>query len=118
KNQALKAILFTAIEWVKGKKALLTGDTGEAAAKDDLGSLTNRTSAFTDPEIGWPPRPLEPYLKPPIAGEGQWIRLDDDPFITPLPQLPSPFVTTFVRTDPSAQHTLFFFKQKTAYEIS
>lgn len=109
KNQALKAIVFTTMEWVKGKKAALTGDTGEQAAQDDLGSLTTSKNAgpasFTDPEIGWPPKPLEPMIKPALAGEGQWIRLDDDPFITPIPSLPSPFVTTFVRTDPSAQHT-------------
>jgi hypothetical protein len=107
KNQALKAVLFTTLEWVKGTKAQITGDTGEEAAQDDLGALTAKggSSTFTDPEIGWPPKPLEPIIKPAIAGEGQWIRLDDDPFITPIPGLPSPFVTTFVRTDPSAQHT-------------
>lgn len=109
KNQALKAIVFTATEWVKGKTAAWTGDTGEQAARDDLGSLTSTKNApptsFTDPEVGWPPKPLEAMIRPPLAGEGQWIRLDDDPFITPLPSLPSPFVTTFVRTDPSAQHT-------------
>lgn len=109
KNQTLKAVVFTAMEWIKGKKAALTGDTGEQAAQDDLGSLTTTKNAgpstFTDPEIGWPPKPLEPLMKPAIAGEGQWIRLDDDPFITPIPSLPSPFVTTFVRSDPTAQHT-------------
>jgi hypothetical protein len=108
KNQALKAIVFTTLEWVKGKRAALTGDTGEQAAEDDLGSLKSANagpSTFTDPETGWPPKPLEPMIKPGIAGEGQWIRLDDDPFITPIPSLPSPFVTTFVRSDPSAQHT-------------
>ncbi|MBX3214444.1 MAG: hypothetical protein KF850_20580 [Labilithrix sp.] len=108
KNQALKAIVFTTLEWVKGKRAELTGDTGEAAALDDLGSIETGTlgpSTFTDPEIGWPPKPLEPLMKPAIAGEGQWIRLDDDPFITPIPGLASPFVTTFVRSDPSAKHT-------------
>ncbi|MBN9162663.1 MAG: hypothetical protein BGO98_45540 [Myxococcales bacterium 68-20] len=108
KNQVLKAVVFTTMEWVKGTKAQLTGDTGEEAAQEDLGSLPTSTpfpSNFTDPEIGWPPKPLVPMIKPAIAGEGQWIRLDDDPFITPIPGLPSPFVTTFVRSDPSAQHT-------------
>jgi hypothetical protein len=109
KNQALKAIVFTTLEWVKGKKAALTGDTGETAAQEDLGALTanaaQRPTSFTDPEIGWPPKKLDPIIKPALPGEGEWIRLDDDPFITPIPSLPSPFVTTFVRTDPSAQHT-------------
>jgi len=109
KNQALKAVVFSMLEWVKNTKAKLTGDTGEQAAQDDLGALATLKplgpSTFTDPEIGWPPKPLEPILKPPIAGEGEWIRLDDDPFITPIPGLPSPFVTTFVRSDPAARHT-------------
>lgn len=109
RNQALKAIVFTVLEWVEGQRAALTGDTGEEAAQEDLGALATRERGapptFTDPEIGWPPRPLEPMMKPALAGEGQWIRLDDDPFITPIPGLPSPFVTTFVRTDPSARHT-------------
>jgi hypothetical protein len=104
KNQALKAVVFTALEWAKGKRAAITGDTGEKAAQEDLGGNVAPTS-FTDPEIGWPPKPLEPIMKPALAGEGQWIRLDDDPFITPIPSLPSPFVTTFVRSDPGAQHT-------------
>jgi hypothetical protein len=107
KNQALKAIVFTTLEWVKDKRAAITGDTGEEAAQDDLGGKTTTAAptSFTDPESGWPPRPLEPMMKPPLAGEGQWIRLDDDPFITPIPGMPSPFVTTFVRTDPTAAHT-------------
>lgn len=110
KNQAFKAIVFTALEWIKGRKAALTGDTGEQEAKDDLGSLQSNqiaAASFIDPEIGWPPRPLEPLasMKPAIAGEGQWITLDKDAFITPIPGLASPFVTTFVRTDPSAMHT-------------
>lgn len=110
KNQYFKAAVFTALEWVKGQKAKLTGDTGEQEAKDDLGDLQGNQipqASFIDPEIGWPPRPLEPLatMKPAIAGEGQWITLDKDAFITPIPGLASPFVTTFVRTDPSAMHT-------------
>lgn len=108
KNQALKAIVFTTLEWVKGQRAALTGDTGAAEAENDLGSIQTAPtgpSTFIDPDTSWPPRPLEPMLKPPLAGEGQWIRLDDDPFITPIPSLQTPFVTTFVRTDPGAQQT-------------
>ncbi len=110
KNQAFKAIVFTALEWIKGRKAALTGDTGEQEAQEDLGALQSNQTAqanFLDPEIGWPPRPLEPLpsMKPAIAGEGQWISLDKDSFITPIPGVASPFVTTFVRTDPAAMHT-------------
>ena len=44
-------------------------------------------------------------IKPAIAGEGHWIRLEKDPFITPIPGVATPFVTTFVRTDPGALQT-------------
>ncbi len=106
KNQALKAIVFTGLEWVRGVKSRVTGDKGEAEVKEDLAALSAGASVpatFTDPEIGWPPKPLEPLLKNPIAGEGKWISLEKDPFITPIPGVYAPFLTTFVRTDPTAQ---------------
>lgn len=112
KNQVLKAIAFTAIEYIKGAKSKITGDTGEKDVKADLDALGQAGQggpaspvSFTDPEVGWPPRPLEPYLKPPITGEGQWISLEKDAFITPIPGMPAPFLTTFVRGDPAAPHT-------------
>ncbi|MCL2725620.1 MAG: hypothetical protein FWD69_14395 [Polyangiaceae bacterium] len=108
KNQALKAIVFTAEEWLKSWKNKITGDTSAKDVAEDLAALNAGqpvATTFTDPEIGWPPKPLEPMLKPPLAGEGRWISLDKDAFITPIPGLPSPFLTTFVRTDPAAVYT-------------
>lgn len=110
KNQILKVVAFTAIEWFKGAKTKITGDTGEKDAQEDLASLNQDNGAsppvtFTDPEIGWPPKPLEPLLKPPLTGEGQWISLEKDAFITPIPGVPTPFLTTFVRGDPAARQT-------------
>lgn len=109
KNQALKVVVFKINEWVKGQRAAFTGDTGEEAAQEDLGIVETTklvtAATFTDPEIGWPPRPLTPMIEPALAGEGQWIRLDDDPFITPIAGYDTPFVTTFVRSDPAALHT-------------
>src|SRR5262249_33946174 len=61
KNQMLKAVVFTTMEWVKGKKAALTGDTGADQAKEDLGSIATVQGGptnFSDPETGWPPKPL------------------------------------------------------------
>ena len=110
KNQILKVVTFTALEWLKGAQAKLTGDTGEKAAQEDLAALNqgNRGSppaTFADPEIGWPPRALDPLIKPPLTGEGQWIPLEKDAFITPIPGVPAPFLTTFVRGDPAAPQT-------------
>lgn len=111
KNQVLKVIAFTTMEWLKGVRTKMTGDTGERDAQDDLKALRQDTAvatpstAFQDPETGWPPKSLEPPLTPPLAGEGQWVSLEKDAFITPIPGLPTPFVTTFVRSDPSARQT-------------
>jgi hypothetical protein len=110
KNQILKVVAFTALEWLKGAKTRITGDTGEQDAQEDLASLNQGNggsppATFNDPEIGWPPRPLEPLLKPALTGEGQWIPLEKDAFITPIPGVPAPFLTTFVRGDPAAPQT-------------
>ncbi len=110
KNQILKVIAFTAIEWFKGAKTTVTGDTGEKDAQEDLDALNQGNggsppATFSDPEVGWPPKALEALIKPPLAGEGQWIALEKDAFITPIPGVPAPFLTTFVRGDPSALQT-------------
>jgi hypothetical protein len=110
KNQILKVVTFTALEWLKGVKTRITGDTGEKDAQDDLAALNQGNAAsppatFSDPEIGWPPKALDPLLKPPLTGEGQWIPLEKDAFITPIPGVPAPFLTTFVRGDPAAPQT-------------
>ncbi|HSO37335.1 MAG TPA: hypothetical protein VLT33_32635 [Labilithrix sp.] len=110
KNQILKVVTFTALEWLKGVRAKITGDTGEKDAQEDLAALNHESggsppATFADPEIGWPPRALEPMIKPPLNGEGQWIPLEKDAFITPIPGVPAPFLTTFVRGDPAAPQT-------------
>ncbi len=110
KNQILKVVTFTALEWLKGARAKITGDTGEKDAQEDLAALNHESggsppATFSDPEIGWPPKPLDPMIKPPLNGEGQWIPLEKDAFITPIPGVPAPFLTTFVRGDPAAPQT-------------
>ena len=110
KNQILKVVTFTALEYFKAAKTKITGDTGEKDAAEDIAALTHDTNGpppqtYSDPETGWPPKPLEPYLKPPINGEGQWIALEKDSFITPIPGVSAPFLTTFVRGDPAAPQT-------------
>lgn len=108
KNQALKAALFTARSWWQGVSTKVFGDTSAedvAADMEALGDGKIEPATFTDPEIHWPPAPLTPMVSPKLAGEGQWIALEKDAFITPIPGLPSPFVTTFLRSDPAALQT-------------
>ena len=112
KNQLLKMAVFTAMEWVKTTKSRVTGDTGEKDVASDLGSLTAAAPppTFRDPEVGWPPEPIEPVIKPSLKGEGQWIALSNDPFIHDAltGDAAAPFMTTFVRTDKNAQHTRIY----------
>jgi hypothetical protein len=54
---------------------------------------------YSEPVIGWPPPPLKSNFSPAQKDEGEWISLDDDPFVGKNPSLPSPFVQTWVRTD-------------------
>ncbi len=99
--QVVKAVAFTGLDWLLRFKGRFSSDADAAAAvAEDLGDLGHGTKpTFVDPEIGWPPEPMTPLVNPPIAGEGKWISLDDDPFITPAHGVPSPFVTTFVRAE-------------------
>lgn len=97
---ALKAVVFTAKDYLSRLRGKVLGENAADSVAEDLGTLRPSTEAtFTDPELGWPPAPLAPILSPPLAGEGHWIALDQDPFIRQAPGLPAAFVTTFLRAD-------------------
>jgi hypothetical protein len=100
--QTVKAVAFTVLDFVLRHKESVTGDTGAEDIAKDLGKneLDPPVRAIpSDPEIGWPPPPLEPWVVPPLAGEGQWHPLDKDPFVRTNEGLPPAFLTTFIRTD-------------------
>jgi hypothetical protein len=95
--QWIKAVAFTALDrW----HARFSRGTSAQDVQDELGlaQAAAVTPTFTDPEIGWPPSPIKTSVLPLLPGEGQWIGLDKDAFITPAPSgLPPAFVTSFVR---------------------
>ncbi|MEM1031138.1 MAG: hypothetical protein AAGN82_12370 [Myxococcota bacterium] len=100
--QYVKAIAFSAKDVLASQTEELTGDTGAEAIAEDLGRdelapVVQRVP--TDPDIGFPPPPLEPWVTPSLEGEGQWNGKTDDPFIHHLPGLPPTFVTTYIRGD-------------------
>jgi len=101
KMQWVKAIAFTALDKVRTMRSGLFGDADTAKdVAQDFGSVADLARPeFTDPEIGWPPEAMQPLITPPLAGEGKWIALGRDPFITPSFGLPSAFVTSFMRPD-------------------
>jgi hypothetical protein len=51
---------------------------------------------------------MKPILSPPLPGEGQWISLDNDPFVTQPPGHPSPFVTSYLRCDRDRRDTRIY----------
>ncbi|MCA9625812.1 MAG: hypothetical protein KC731_42610, partial [Myxococcales bacterium] len=100
--QYVKAIAFSARDVVASNTEDLTGATAEDDIAADLGTDTLESAEReipTDPEVGFPPPSLEPWVTPPLPGEGRWNSKADDPFIHQLPGLPPTFVTTFIRSD-------------------
>jgi hypothetical protein len=100
--QTVKALAFTALDFVLRNKESVTGDTGAEDIAKDLGKTELDPPVRTvpsDPELGWPPPPLEAWVTPPLPGEGQWHPLDKDAFVRTNEGLPPAFFTTFIRTD-------------------
>jgi hypothetical protein len=102
--QWVKAVAFTVLD--KARATFSRGTTAEDV-RDELGLESGPeveapvgAASFADPEVGWPPRPIPPVLARALPGEGKWIALDKDPFITPTATGSAPpFVTSFVRPD-------------------
>jgi hypothetical protein len=95
--QWVKAVAFTALD--RWHARFSRGSTAQDV-QDELGLTQGSVStpAFIDPEIGWPPQPIRTLVSPPLPGEGKWITLDKDPFITPTQAGGAPaFATSFLR---------------------
>lgn len=98
--QLLKAVAFEGVDQIEQMVSTVTRDDGASAVAEDLGRLyATGVDAGTDPQTGFPPAPLEPFLRPPLKGEGKWATLEDDPFVGKNPGSPSPFAFTFLRPD-------------------
>jgi hypothetical protein len=111
KMQWVKAIAFTLKDFAERNKEAATGDTGAADIASDLGQTNLEAPTRTipvDPEIGWPPPPLEPYVTPALPGEGQWNPQDADPVIRVAPGLPPAVLTTFIRSDRGRKATRLY----------
>lgn len=110
--QTVKAVAFTGLEIVMRQREDMRDES--AAAQDianDLGqtTLAEPTRVIpTDPEIGWPPAPLDAWITPALPGEGVWNPQDKDPFVRRVEGLPPAFVTTYIRPDKSRKTTRVF----------
>jgi hypothetical protein len=108
--QMLKTFAFGALDVYRRTQTSVLGDSSEAEIAADLGEIASRNppTTFTDPETGWPPPPIEPFLSKPMEGEGQWIPLENDPFIPMNPGVPAAFLTSYVRTDRKRSYTRIY----------
>ena len=98
--QWLKAMVFTALDQVHAR---FTPDTTVEQVRDDLGIRPSDPSPIIAPvgESGFPPPPMKPAASSPLPGEGQWISLDHDPFITrSSPGAEASFAASYLRPDP------------------
>jgi len=82
----------------------------EAEVAEELGVTEEETRrraelSVTDPEIGWPPRPIVPTVAEPARGEGEWLAIADDPFVRSYPNAPPALLQTFLQVDPQRPFT-------------
>lgn len=108
--QAVKQVAFTALDFVLRNKEEITGDTGAEGIAEDLGGADGlappQKEIPVDPDLGWPPAPLEPWVTAPaIEGEGVWNAKVEEGFFRNQPNLPPVFLTTFIRSDRTRKAT-------------
>jgi hypothetical protein len=107
--QSIKAAAFAVADAIRRIETSIVGDSSEKEIASDLGTLANvKPVTYTDPETGWPPPPMKPYITPALPGEGEWVPLDSDPFLLVNPGSPAAFVTSFIRADRERQYTRIY----------
>lgn len=94
--QALKGVVFSGLDRLNRARAALVPRTHAEPVAHDLGPSAARRAPSDE---AFPPAPLLPILSPPLAGEGEWLPLDDDPFVTEGDDGSSALASTFVRPD-------------------
>lgn len=107
--QYVKMVGFGLKEVVERQTESAEDSAQEIAAElgqSELGSPKRQEQG--DPELGWPPAPLDPWVTPPLPGEGQWNPQGGDAFVRKLPGLPPAFMTTFLRPDRSRKVVRIF----------
>lgn len=105
--QRVKAVAFGALDIATIAKSKVAEDDTAKDIANDMGDVGAKPS-LTDPETGWPPAPLAPFLSKPLPGEGEWELLDNDPFVRVNPGAPAAFARTYVRTDRERAYTRIY----------
>ncbi len=98
--------VFGAIDWWERVSYEYIGHREtEAEVLEQLGMVdteagSRRALTVVDPERGFPPPPLRPVVRDPSEGEGEWIVVQNDPFVGGFPGAPPAFAQTHLRVDP------------------
>lgn len=99
--QWIKGWAFRASEQLEDLEHTVVGiDADEEIAAQLGASIEALPLATAGPVPGWPPQPMEPVLRDRLTAEGQWVSLAADMIAGTAPDTPSPFVFSFVRSDP------------------
>lgn len=99
--QWIKGWAFRASEQLEDLEHTVVGiDADEEIAAQLGASIEALPLAIAGPVPGWPPQPMEPVLRDRLTAEGQWVSLAADLIAGTAPDTPSPFVFSFVRSDP------------------
>ena len=97
---------------------LPTKDRGETARELVGRSSQKAEGKGSERRIdGWPPKAPKPLMSPAIAGEGQWVAVDDEAFVRRQPGAPPAFYQSFLRTDPERKFTRVFYTAWDARQI-
>jgi hypothetical protein len=104
--QWLKAVAFDLLDLVDRGVAPLSNP--DAPSIGELGTSITRpppSTTIADREVkgavrDWPPPNIAPLLDPPFETEGEWLSLENDPFVRNPVGLGSAIITTFIRPDP------------------
>jgi hypothetical protein len=108
--QAIKQAYFEAKDFFMQHKGEVTQEEVAADIAEEMGEEIGppKREIPIDPETGWPPPPLEPWVLPSLEGEGQWNIKEDEAFYRHHANLPPAYLTTFVRSDKLRKDTRVF----------
>ncbi|NUP11019.1 MAG: hypothetical protein HOW73_33650 [Polyangiaceae bacterium] len=108
--QMIKQAYFEAKDFFMKHKGEATQEEVAADISEEMGEEIGppKREIPVDPETGWPPPPLEPWVTPSLEGEGQWNVKEDEAFYRHQPNLPPSYLTTFIRSDKMRKDTRVF----------
>lgn len=97
--QWFKAVVYSLAAGAEDMSEQIASTDPQVAVTEELGDVWGRLPVVEESPIpNWPPAPLEPRLKPPLPGEGQWIDMTHEKAFSRLET--SSMLFTFIRTDP------------------